>query len=301
MRASTLWTGPNMTFTQSSSAKSDVIVSNVVVLSRGNNEVLYNTAAGETSAGSASPKDTLWAFATTNNYLSQSVSYKSMSAWRSQASGDLNSLILNKPMMLHITNLDIYIPIMFTSWPQFHQGGFTYIRATPGAVAPPAPSVTITNPANNTTLAAPASFTIDASASVAGGAVTNVAFFTNGVVLAASSSAPFVASVSALPAGDYALAAIATAAGLSATSSVVNVSVVNPAPVAIQPPAVSPSQFSFSYSANPGLSYVVQSSTDVMTWTSISTNVANSSTVPFADIFRPNGQVFYRVYLQPNP
>ena len=62
--ASTLWTGPNTHFTQSPAAPSDAILPGKVVLTRGSNQVLYNTAAGESFAGASSPADTEWAFGT---------------------------------------------------------------------------------------------------------------------------------------------------------------------------------------------------------------------------------------------
>src|SRR6516225_4493771 len=61
-QAATLWTGPNIKFTQSANSRSDVILAGKVVLTRSGSQVLYNTAAGERSAGASSPADTLWAF-----------------------------------------------------------------------------------------------------------------------------------------------------------------------------------------------------------------------------------------------
>jgi len=83
-------------------------------------------------------------------------------------------------MVLWLTNLDIYIQVTFTDWPS--QGStFSYTRSTPAAVAPPTPSVSITNPAGGAVFAAPANVTISADASVSGGTVTNVSFFFQGV------------------------------------------------------------------------------------------------------------------------
>src|SRR5947207_1765643 len=66
--AQTLWTGPDFKFIQTSSARSDTIVAGKVVLTRGNRDVLYNTAAGERSAGGDSPADTEWALGALNDF-----------------------------------------------------------------------------------------------------------------------------------------------------------------------------------------------------------------------------------------
>ena len=99
----------------------------------------------------------------------------------------------------------------------------------------------------------------------------------------------------------YSLTAVATAAGISATSSVVNVTVVNPVTVNLSAPSVNNGKFTFNYAANAGLSYVVQSSTNLLNWVSLATNVAASSPVPFTNALNPAGIQFYRVGRLPNP
>src|SRR5215467_11620846 len=76
----TFWTGPNKTWTKSASTPSDTIVAGKVVLTRGANQVLINTAAGESFAGANSPLDTEWAFGTMENPLI--LSYQSMESLR---------------------------------------------------------------------------------------------------------------------------------------------------------------------------------------------------------------------------
>jgi len=97
-------------------------------------------------------------------------------------------------------------------------GSITVGQASTGLV------VSITSPVSGTVFAAPATVTLDASAS--GGAVTNVDFFTNGVLAGASTTAPYALSLNNVEAGTYALTAVAAAAGVSATSAVVNISVI---------------------------------------------------------------------------
>jgi hypothetical protein len=60
-------------------------------------------------------------------------------------------------------------------------------------------------------------------------------------------------------------------------------------------------QFSFSYTASPGLTYVVQSSSDLADWSPISTNIASSNPVPFTDKSAPSGLRFFRVMRVLNP
>jgi len=88
------------------------------------------------------------------------------------------------------------------------------------------PIVSLTAPPNNTTIAAPGSVTLTALASDSEGAVTNVAFYSNGSKLADDASFPYSFNWNGVTAGNYPLTAVATDdTGLSATSSVVNLTV----------------------------------------------------------------------------
>jgi hypothetical protein len=204
-------------------------------------------------------------------------------------------------MVVHLINQDIYLSLIFTSWPPSAGGGFGYDRSTPAAVVAPSPTVNITSPTNNTTLAAPANVTVIASASVSGGgAVTNVTFFEGNTLLGSRPNPPFTLTTNNLGAGPYAFTAVATAAGISATSTVVNVSVVSPVATTLAAPAAANNQFSFNFSANPGLRYVVESSSNLLNWTPVVTNVAAGSPVLFTNTILPGGS-FYRVGRLPNP
>ena len=59
-------------------------------------------------------------------------------------------------------------------------------------------------------------------------------------------------------------------------------------------------QFAFNYTADAGVAYVIQSSTNLVDWVSLSTNIASGSTVPFTNAVNPNGSRFYRVGRLPN-
>jgi len=293
--AATIWNGPNTGWAKSVATPSDPILPGVVVLTRGGNEVMYNTVS-EVGPTVGSPADTEWGFGTLANF--STLTYKTMDVWRAGANFNFQALILNKQMVMHIKSQDIYMSIMFTNWGRFGSGTVGYIRSTaPGGGNPP--TVTLTNPVSNAVFAAPASINLRANAS--GGTVTNVEYFAGTTSLGHATTAPFAVTGNLPNAGSYALKAVATAAGLSGTSSVVNITVVSPTPVTMSPPGLSGGQFSFSYSANPGLRYVVQSSSNLVDWVSVVTNVAGGTSVPFAAGSATKEAAYYRVGRLPNP
>jgi plastocyanin len=168
-------------------------------------------------------------------------------------------------------------------------------------VVGPAPAVSITNPAGGAVFAAPANLNLGASASVSGGTVTNVTFFNGKTSLGSVTAPPFGITASNLAANTYALTAVATAAGISATSKPVSITVVSPVTVSNSVPQITNGLFSFAYSANVGLTYVVQDSSDLVNWLPLSTNVATVNSVQATDPFVPGSPRFYRVVRQPNP
>ncbi len=288
--AATLWTGPNITFQQFNPDPTDIIIPKAVGFDRNDSGPLYNSEAGETgSNGFSSPIDTLWAFGTLAN--ATNLSYVTFASLRN---GNLAAVILNKPMVVRLLNEDIYISIMFTDWPSNHMGGFTYVRSTA-----PAPMVSITSPTNGASFFAPANVPI--TTLVGGGTVTNVTFNAGTNVLGTVTAAPFSLTASNLSAGPYALTAVATAGGISATSAVVNITVVSPVTTVLSSPVITNGVFAFDYSANPGLSYVVQLSSNLTSWVSLATNVASNSPVHFTDPFAAGAPRYYRVGRLPNP
>ena len=169
-------------------------------------------------------------------------------------------------------------------------------------MAPP-PTISITSPASGSIFAAPASEQIVANAAVSSGTVTNVQFFTNNVACGTIVTPPFTLTPT-LAAGNYALTAAATAAGISTTSSVVNISVVTPVAVTLTDEKVASSaHFQFSYSANVGLSYVIDRATNLVAgpWVPIATNVAAGNPTNFVDISATSSPAYYRVGRLPNP
>ena len=98
------------------------------------------------------------------------------------------------------------------------------------------PTVSIVIPTNNTTLLAPANFTVVAEPGVSN-RIASIAFLMNSTALGTVTNSPYFVVLTNLPAGDYAFRAVATdVCGLVTTSSVVNVHVVsNPPIVALGP------------------------------------------------------------------
>lgn len=164
------------------------------------------------------------------------------------------------------------------------------------------PTVSITNPANNITLSAPATFTLAANATDADGSIANVQFLQGATSLGNVVAAPFSISVNDLAAGDYTFSAVAgDNGGLTATNSI-TVHVINPTPVTISAPAaLAAGQFQFSYTADIGLTYVVEISTNLLDWQPVATNTANANPATFTDANATGGSAFYRVRRQPNP
>lgn len=171
--------------------------------------------------------------------------------------------------------------------------------------APPndPPTIAITHPANGDTLSAPASLTLAADAGDADGSVTNVEFLQNSVLLGNVATSPFSISVNDLAAADYIFSAIASDNdGATATNSV-TIHVINPAPINLSGLTISsPGQFQFSYASDIGLSYVVQTSTNLSSgWISLATNKATANPTIFTDSNATNAGAFYRVGRLPNP
>jgi len=73
------------------------------------------------------------------------------------------------------------------------------------------------------------------------------------------------------------------------------------APANLSGANVSSGQFSFNYTTDAGFTYVVQSSSNLVDWVSLETNVTSGGLAPFSDPFDAVGTRFYRVSRLPNP
>ena len=165
------------------------------------------------------------------------------------------------------------------------------------------PSVQVTAPTNGTIYAVPANVTINATANDTGGSITGVQFLVDANVLTNETSGTFSATTNNLAVGSHSLTAIATdSGGVKATNSV-NITVVSPSPLTLGAAARSGTSFHFMYSANAGLSYFVQRSTNLesTSWSTLATNTASGSSVNFTDQNATANPGFYRVGRVPNP
>jgi chitinase len=88
-----------------------------------------------------------------------------------------------------------------------------------GGTTNPAPSVSLTSPANGTTFTSGGTITVSANASDSNGSVTQVEFFANGQRLGADTSAPYSIAWSNVAAGSYTITAVATDDGSASTTS----------------------------------------------------------------------------------
>jgi len=164
-------------------------------------------------------------------------------------------------------------------------------------------NVCITNPASGATFAAPWSGTLQATAGGGGVLVTNVQVFSNSSLVASFSSPPYNLALNNLDAGSYAFYAVtADNTGASNTSPVVAVSVVAPTAILMSAPRrLSPTQFRFTYNADPGLRYIVQRASALPNFSTISTATAAAGSIAFTDTVAGAGPYFYRVGRLPNP
>jgi len=297
--ASTVWNGPTINFTHSNltGELQDQITAGVSITRGSTSGGLYNSVTESSATGGVSPADTKWAVGALSNY--NTLTYGACPL----ESGDHPPKYVGTNFVVHLVNEDIYLLLKLTAWGGAGMTGdrsFSYTRST-APVTPPTPTISITNPAVGAVFVAPASVSLGASAAVSSGTVTNVQFFANGVSQGSLGAPPFTLISSPLAAGPYSLTAVATAAGISATTSVVNVSVINPVAVNLSGASLNNGQFSFSYTANAGLSYIVQDSSNLVDWVSLATNVAAGNPMLFTNSLNPAGAGFYRVGLLPNP
>ena len=102
------------------------------------------------------------------------------------------------------------------------------------------PTVSITSPSGGTTVTAPATIAITATADDIDGSIQQVDFYANGALVGTSSASPYAVNWTNVAAGTYSLTAVATDnAGATTTSAAVSITVANNTPpsVAIASPS----------------------------------------------------------------
>jgi plastocyanin len=167
------------------------------------------------------------------------------------------------------------------------------------------PSIAVTGPTNGATFAAPWSGPILATVSDTDDTISTVAFLAGATVLGTMTNPPASISfnVPNLGAGTYVIKAVATdSRGATNTSATLTVQIVAPAAIVLgQPQRLSPTSFQFTYSADPGLSYIVRRAGNLPDWVPIATNTATTSSVSFVDDKATNSVNSYSIQLVPNP
>ena len=150
------------------------------------------------------------------------------------------------------------------------------------------PVTTLTSPASGSVFAAPATIDFAAEASDLYGAVKQVRFVRGGTSSqGVDTTSPYALSISNVPVGNYVYTALVTDdSNLTSASPPVNVTVVAPVDIQLLSPAASLSGFTFDYTANPGLTYIVEGSAAdglPVPFVPLSTNRATTDRVTFTD------------------
>ena len=253
--AATIWNGPLITFTQAApypnSGDRDQLTPNVS-LTRTTTAGLFNGVTETSFTKGFSPADTEWAIGNLADYAS--LSYAD---WTTAGGGNPVFNLPGQQLVLHLISDDIYLSVKFTALGGHGAGGFSYIRSTPASGANNPPSASITNPVTGASFIAPATVTIQATASDSDGSVTNVQFFDGGSSLGNLTASPYNLTFG-LSVGSHILTVVATDdLGATTTSDPVTVTVASnlPPTIAITSPTngasfTSPAIFSITANAN---------------------------------------------------
>jgi plastocyanin len=167
------------------------------------------------------------------------------------------------------------------------------------------PFARITSPADGSVFATGATFTVSADASDLFGRVASVRFVRPvNVSLALDTESPYSATVSNLAAGSYTISALVTDnTSLISTSAPINISIVAPVSIQLLSPAAGAGGFQFDFTANPGLTYIIEGSEadgSPTPFIPLATNVANTNLVTFTDTASSGrSNRAYRVFRRP--
>ena len=149
------------------------------------------------------------------------------------------------------------------------------------------PTGRITAPADGSVFATNAMITFSAEASDLYGAVKNVRFLRGISSLGLVTNLPYTLTTNNTTVGTIAYAILITDdSNLTSTSAPVNITFVAPVDIQLLSPAASSNGFTFDYTANPGLTYIVEGAAadgSPVPFVPISTNIANTNRVAFTD------------------
>jgi hypothetical protein len=127
--SATVWQGERMTFTKADGADPTLAenqdrITDSVWITRGNDGgQIYNIQERSSADYSASPVGTEWAVGTTDDFGNLE-----FAPFR-EAVGKPKDIV-GTDLVLHIIEEDVYLDVVFTSWSQRKQGGFSYERTT---------------------------------------------------------------------------------------------------------------------------------------------------------------------------
>lgn len=144
--AATVWDGPTVSFSKPGNAdptlgQNQDRVTDLVFLTRGSRQGLYNAAAESAFAGvnGNSPAGTEWAFEglggnpTGDAFSAQLFDNLEFDVWTASLGGEraVQGNILGRNGVLHLLSEDVYIGIEFTEWSSASGGGaFSYDRTS---------------------------------------------------------------------------------------------------------------------------------------------------------------------------
>jgi Big-like domain-containing protein len=162
------------------------------------------------------------------------------------------------------------------------------------------PSVTITNPATNAVLTAPATFVFGADASDSDSdGLLDVEFYVGTNLVDDVFSSPFTTTVTNLTAGTYSLTVIAYDNGGATATNSITIYVQN---ILLTAPRLAAGQFQFDASGlTGGKTNVLQTSTNLgstANWVSLATNVATTNLMSFTNS-ATTGRHFFRLVQLP--
>jgi hypothetical protein len=181
-------------------------------------------------------------------------------------------------------------------------------------VTPWPPRAYVSSPRDGAVFAAPASIKITAGyGGDPGCTATNFAVYAGPVLVTntlLNAGTPGSYLTPPLGAGTYSIYSVVHAGYGSgpqfiftgATESLpMNITVVDPVEITLTTPSIATGQVSFQYTVNPGLTYTIQTSSDLKTWQTVETNKPTSSPAVFTRAMSADPAVFYQVQLVPNP
>jgi plastocyanin len=167
------------------------------------------------------------------------------------------------------------------------------------------PAIRITSPPDGSVFATGATFIVTADASDLYGRVASVRFFRPpNFNLALDTEAPYSATVNNLAAGNYIISALVTDnTSLISTAAPINISIVAPASIQLLSPTLGVGGFQFDFTANSGLTYIIEGSEadgSLTPFIPLATNVANANLMTFTDTASgARSNRAYRVFRRP--